>query len=413
MATYASKSPGVYLEDVPQAQPTEFNTGVPVFLGSVAALPSSVPVDAGIARLDVPTWAQLENQEQETAVSWASGHLGPAVRGFFQNGGQLCYVVHIDGASALDGALAVLESSTAFDLVCAPGLADLDAADLAGAQARILRFCAERGDCFAILDSVKNNLASKGLLIQGAKAHRDALAAAIITAADAAGMDRESLRINGALYFSWLKVRGSAGVPDGFVPPSGHVAGIYARIDQSQGFYKAPANEALEGVFDLQAALGASDQEGFISTGTPNVNCLRAFPGRGIRIWGARTLSLRSSWLYINVRRTVMTVHRWLEIMMTDYLFEPNESRLWIRINRDVGAFLDELHRRGALQGRTASEAYFVKCDAENNPQAVRDAGQVVVEVGLAAATPREFLVVRLIHGADGLVSVSAGPGAP
>jgi phage tail sheath protein FI len=191
------------------------------------------------------------------------------------------------------------------------------------------------------------------------------------------------------------------------------VAGVYARIDRSQGFYKAPANEVLEGVFDLQASVGAVDQAGFIAAGVPNLNCLRAFPGRGIRVAGARTLSLGQDWLYVNVRRTVMTIRRWFEVFMTDFLFEPNDPRLWLRINREVTAFLDDLHRQGALEGATAPDAYFVKCDAENNPSAVRDAGQVVVEVGLAPSTPREFLVVRLIHGADGIVSVSAGPGAP
>jgi hypothetical protein len=408
VASYASKIPGVYLEDIPRPPPPAFDTGAPVFLGSVASLPARVPVSKGIARLDLATWTQLDQAERASGASWASGHLGPTVRGFFQNGGLLCYVAHLAAPSALDRALAALEPSTDFDLVCAPGLADLDAAALSAAQAKILRFCAQRGDCFAILDSARNNLASKGLLIQGATDHRDALAAAIVADADAEGLDRESLRVHGGLYFPWVKVRGAAG-GDGFVPPSGHVAGVYARIDRSRGFYKAPANEVVEGVFDLQAALGSPDHGRLVGSGAPNLNCLRSFPGRGIRVCGARTLSLGQEWLYVNVRRTVMTVRRWLEVFMTDFLFEPNDPRLWLRINREVTAFLDDLHRRGALEGATAPDAYFVKCDAENNPKAVRDAGQVVVEVGLAPATPREFLVVRLIHGEGGLVSVTAG----
>ncbi|MFT3767540.1 MAG: phage tail sheath subtilisin-like domain-containing protein [Minicystis sp.] len=391
----------------------EFNTGVPAFLGAVVSLPSSLAVDAGLYRIEATSFTQLEQQEQKSGVAWASGHLGAAVRGFFQNGGQLCYVVHLADPSVLPSALAVLEPSSDFDLVCAPGLATLDSAELSAAQARILAFCADRGDCLAILDSARNNLVDKSALIQAAKAHRAALESAITALATASSRSPEELRIHGAAYFPWIKVPGpGANAGSVLVPPCGHIAGIYARTDRSRGFHKAPANEVVEGVIDLQVSISAADQEGFMSTGVSNLDCLRAFPGRGIRVWGARTLSLGQDWLYVNVRRTVMTVHRWLEIAMTDFLFEPNDPRLWIRIHREVSAFLNELHRRGALQGATAADAYFVKCDAENNPPAVREAGQVVTEIGLAPSSPREFLVVRLVHSQGGIVSVTASPGA-
>lgn len=413
MSTYASKIAGVYLEDVPEPPPAEWNTGVPVFLGAVAALPASIPVSDGLARISVAAWTQLEEAEQRSGVSWAAGRLGPAVRGFFQNGGQLCFVAPLLDPSVLDATLGSIEPSTDFDLVCAPGLADLPATELAAAQAKILRFCAKRGDCFAILDTARTNLASKGLIIQAAKDHLTALEAAIAAVAGAEGLATEDLRVNGALYFPWLAVRAAGGADGGLVPPSGHVAGVYARTDDERGFHKAPANEVMEGVIDLQAALGAADQEALFSAGMARLNVIRAFPGRGVRIWGARTMSLGQSAVYVNVRRTVMTVRRWFEIATTDFLFEPNDPRLWIRINRDVSAFLDDLHRRGALQGATPADAYFVKCDAETNPPAVRDAGQVVTEIGIAPSSPREFLVVRLIHGASGITSVTAVADAP
>lgn len=413
MSTYASKIAGVHLEDAPEPAAAEWNTGVPVFLGAVAALPASIAVSAGVTRISVAAWTQLEEEEQRSGASWAAGRLGPLVRGFFQNGGQLCFVAHLPDASALDATLAQIEPSSDFDLVCAPGLADLPTTELAAAQAKILRFCAKRGDCFAILDTAMTNLTSKGPVIQAAQDHLAALDAAVAAAAGAEGLASEDLRVNGALYFPWLAVRAAGGADGGLVPPSGHVAGVYAATDDRRGFHKAPANEVMEGVIDLQASLGAADQEALSAAGMARLNAIRAFPGRGVRIWGARTLSLGQSSMYVNVRRTLMTVRRWFEIATTDFLFEPNDPRLWLRINRDVTAFLDDLHRRGALQGATPADAYFVKCDAETNPPRVRDAGQVVTEIGIAPSSPREFLVVRLIHGASGITSVTAVAGAP
>ncbi len=143
MVTYASKSPGVYLEDVPRAPSAPFRTAVPAFLGRVAA-------PSGTLQLDASSWSDLE---QQSGAAWALGYLGLAVRGFFQNGGQLCYVVPFSDPSGLDAALAALSEISDFDLVCAPDLTALDTAALAAAQARILELCADRGDCFAILDS--------------------------------------------------------------------------------------------------------------------------------------------------------------------------------------------------------------------------------------------------------------------
>ncbi|MGH9892024.1 MAG: phage tail sheath family protein, partial [bacterium] len=138
------------------------------------------------------------------------------------------------------------------------------------------------------------------------------------------------------------------------------------------------------------------------------VNCLRAFPGRGIRVWGARTLSDDPAWTYINARRLFVTVGRRLERLMQDVTFAPNDIRSWVRIMRELTAYFDDLFRQGALKGRTAEEAFFVKCDGETNTPEVRDAGMVVTEIGLAPATPGEFIVVRVIHGPSGVTITPA-----
>src|SRR6185295_5493572 len=156
--------------------------------------------------------------------------------------------------------------------------------------------------------------------------------------------------------------------------------------------------EVVEGVLDLQAVLTAQDV-GTLHAG--GVNGLRAVPGRGIRVWGARTLAADPAWRDITARRTVLTVRRWLQRFMEGLVYEPNDVRLWVRIMRELTAYLDALFQRGALKGRSPAEAFYVKCDSETTPPEVVDAGLVVTQLGLALATPAEFVDVRVIHGAS------------
>ena len=174
------------------------------------------------------------------------------------------------------------------------------------------------------------------------------------------------------------------------------------------GIHKAPANDDLEGVLELEVNLTNDQQDRLNPEG---INCLRAFPGRGIRVWGARTLSVDPAWTYINVRRLFLMAGRWIERNMGGVSFEPNDPKLWARIGRDLTAYFNDLFTRGALKGRTAQEAFYVKCDAETTPLEVRDAGMVVTEIGLARAVPNEFVVVRMTHGASGVTI--AGPTRP
>ena len=198
----------------------------------------------------------------------------------------------------------------------------------------------------------------------------------------------------GALYYPWIKVDDPASGAAAFVPPSGHVAGIWARSDSRRGVHKAPANEDIFGVVDIetdltQAELGTLNVQG--------VNCIRAFPGRGIRIWGARTLAEASSeWRYVNVRRLFNYIKGSIEQGTQWVPFEPNDQRLWGKVRRDVTAFLNRTWAQGALFGTTADQAFYVKCDAETNPPEVIDAGIMVCEIGIAPVKPAEFVVFRI-----------------
>jgi uncharacterized protein len=183
------------------------------------------------------------------------------------------------------------------------------------------------------------------------------------------------------------------------VPPCGHIAGIYARTDARIGFHKAPANEVVEGVLDLQPNITSELQSQLNDVG---VNCIRSFGRRGIRVMGARTLSGHRDWRYVNVRRIFLTLVRWIEHNMNDLVFEPNGPPLWDRVRDRLGGYCYELFARGALKGRDPAEAFFVKCDAEVNPLEVREAGQLICEVGLAPLTPAEFIVVRISQSVAG-----------
>ena len=156
---------------------------------------------------------------------------------------------------------------------------------------------------------------------------------------------------------------------------------------------RRPANEVVRGAIGLEMQISRNEQDTLNPIG---INCIRAFPGRGIRVWGARTLSSDPSWRYINVRRLFNFVEKSIENGTQWVVFEPNDCDLWERVTRDVSAFLTRVWRDGALFGATPDEAFYVKCDAELNPPEVRDAGQLIVEIGIAPVKPAEFVIFRI-----------------
>jgi phage tail sheath protein FI len=199
-----------------------------------------------------------------------------------------------------------------------------------------------------------------------------------------------------ALYYPWIEVADYSDSPNTsrFVPPSGHLVGLYNRVDAERGIHKAPANETLYGAIGLQFSVSKGEQDVLNPVG---VNCIRAFPERGIRVWGARTLSTTDgAWRYISVRRLFIMVETSLQNGMNWVVFEPNDRMLWAKIRRDVSSFLRTVWRSGALFGSTPEEAFYVKCDDELNPPEIRDLGQLIIEVGLAPVKPAEFVIFRV-----------------
>lgn len=199
-----------------------------------------------------------------------------------------------------------------------------------------------------------------------------------------------------ALYYPWITVPNprNAGKPIA-VPPSGYMAGVWSRNDETRGVYKAPANEIPKGVIGLSYDSNFREQELLNPLG---INCIRAFPNRGIRIWGARTLVEPDTveWRYINVRRLVSYIEKSIELGIQWVVFEPNDQDLWERVKRTLNNFLARLWREGALYGASPEQAFYVKCDSDINTPETMLLGRLYVEVGVAPVRPAEFVVMRM-----------------
>lgn len=283
-----------------------------------------------------------------------------------------------------------LESIDEITMVAAPDLMSahqrgmIDREGVKTVQLAMISHCEQMADRVAVLDTLP------GLSAQQVRTWR----------LDEAGYDSRYA----ALYYPWLSVFDPLRGRNVLVPPSGHVAGVWARNDVERGVHKAPANEVIRGAVNLGHLLSKTEQDLLNPIG---INCVRAFPGRGIRIWGARTLSSDPAWRYLNVRRLFNFLEESILIGTQWVVFEPNDDRLWSSIRRNITAFLTEQWRAGALFGRTPAEAFYVKCDEQNNPQESIDLGQVVCEIGVAPVKPAEFVVFRLAQFSDSTSLVS------
>jgi hypothetical protein len=198
-----------------------------------------------------------------------------------------------------------------------------------------------------------------------------------------------------ALYYPQVIINHPAGNGTLKVPPSGHVMGVYARTDDLKGVHKAPANEAVRNVVGVEVVI-ADDEHGPLNE--KSVNVIRAFPGRGVLIWGARTISTSTQWRYINVRRLMLFIEESIQEGTEFAVFEPNNTELWQRLKRAVNEFLERVWKSGALLGDKAEQAFRVRIDDELNPPATIALGQLIIEVRVAPTTPAEFIVFQIIQ---------------
>jgi phage tail sheath protein FI len=311
--------------------------------------------------------ARLWPREQEQSLNIEMTQLIPATTQDFQ--GKVTERSGVEGLEALDDVT----------MVCVPDLMapmpgqKLDMNQIKAVQTMMIAHCERLGDRVAILDSPPD------MMPQEIGKWR----------METAGYDSSYA----ALYYPWITVNDPVTNRPIDIPPSGHMAGVWARNDNTRGVHKAPANEVVQGAIGLAYQTTKGEQDTLNPIG---VNCIRAFPGRGIRVWGGRTLSSNPSWRYINVRRLFNYVEKSIENGTQWVVFEPNDRRLWARVRRDVTAFLKTVWRDGALFGSSPAEAFYVKCDDELNPPESRDLGRLIVEIGLAPVKPAEFVIFRI-----------------
>jgi phage tail sheath protein FI len=253
--------------------------------------------------------------------------------------------------------------------------------EVTAVQSLMIAYAEQAGDRMVILDSIPG---------QTAQQIRDQVLASPFS----------SDHGQAAYYYPWIKVvdevhsRPGKPVPK-LIPPSGHMAGVWARVVSNRGVHKAPANEAVLGVVDLETQVTQGEQAILNPEG---INVIRSFPGTGIRVWGARTLATRGnpSWKYVNVRRLFNYLEKSMSRNLQWTVFEPNDEDLWGRVRRTISAFLYTEWKEGHLFGTIPEEAYYVKCDRETNPQEMIDLGRMYVEVGVNPVKPAEFVIIRI-----------------
>jgi len=345
-------------------------------------LPSFSPAPAGAPKL-CTTFSDFKKFFGDFSGDQTQSFLAQAVYGFFNNGGSRCYVMRVAKEDDIPKFLVNFEAIDEIAMVAAPGLAQNDAVGK-NTRTQLIAHCQIRTqDRFAIFDSPQivesGNPSALDLTLLDSKSANSVLPPFTDFA---------------AFYFPWIEVFDPVSDGPVFTPPSGHIAGIYARVDNDRGVHKAPANEPVLGALDLKYAISKAQQDGLNPEG---VNCVRNLNGN-LTVWGARTLGgdANADLKYINVRRTLLFLRKSIDQGTQWVVFEPNEPGLWQKITRNITAFLTTVWRSGALFGTTAQQAFYVKCDAETNPPELRDLGQVVTEIGVAIVRPAEFVIFRI-----------------
>jgi phage tail sheath protein FI len=351
----SQKQPRIYVENIQlQPQPIEgISTSTSAFLGETQIGPTMSTL--------VTSW--LEFQKLFGGYFGEGKFLPYAVEGFFLNGGQRCFVKKVVN-NDYSAALAELEKLDDVSIVyspnaqAVPGLADL-----------LIEHCERLRSRFVIFDSLKGQNASS--------------------------VSKPRASSFAALYYPWIQVKEAGTNRLCLVPPGGHVAGIYARTDIEKGVHKAPANALVKGAVDLEFQVNQRQQDILNPQG---INCIRALAGKGIRVWGARTLSSDPIKKYVNVQRLLIYLEQSIKKGTAWTTFEFNNEATWAKVKVATEGFLEPAWLAGMLLGAKSHEAYFVKCDRSTMTQNDIVNGRLIMLIGVAPIKPAEFLILRIAH---------------
>jgi len=396
--------PGVYVVEVDGGPQPIAGAGT-----STAGFVGVVPEGVGTAPAGIPTlitnWGAFKSAfgDFQTTSPPAANTLAHAVYGFFLNGGARCWVAGVNSDEPIDKMQAI-DAFAAIDeiaIVAAPG----DTTSYV--QGYLLEHCESQSlNRFAVLDGPWEG--DSGWLTSPPIAPPSMSSpptpgevsdwVQYVSAGPTSVASLTSEDGYGAMYWPWISVFDPPTQGSITVPPSGHVAGIYARVDANRGVYKAPANEVVMGALDVGMRI-SRDESGTLNGS--RINAIRPVDG-AVTVYGARTLASDSNWKYVPVRRLFLFLRESIADGTDWVVFEPNTPTLWAQITRSVTAFLTMVWRSGALLWTTPADAFYVLCDESTNPQEVRDAGQVVTEIGVKIVDPAEFVVFQISQWAAG-----------
>ncbi len=368
------RTPGVYVEE------TSFGghsiVGVPTSTALFIGPASAWPVENEPHELVSLNEFKEVYGEQENCLFCS-------VKMFFENGGHAPYIIPTTDSStqAYEEAfqkLQQLEVISDVSIVAAPGYSALPVEDYEQVQNLLINFVEKQRHCFALLDPPQKATVQDMLAIRG-----------------------KVNSCNAAIYYPWLYVEDLATKQRLALPPSGAIAGIYARVDQERGVWKAPANELIQGVCDLEIHATNEQAEALNSA---DINTLRFFDQWGFRVWGSRTTSSQDEWKYINVRRFISYLEHSIDLGTRWAVFEPNDETTWTKVCSLVENFLLMQWRNGALCGDTPEQAYYVNCGLETITQDDIYVEQLMCEIGVAVVRPAEFVIFRIgqktaVHG--------------
>ena len=318
------------------------------------ALPAPTPAAKSIVPYDL-----CAGTGSEMVLTLEGGSNGTVL-----NVGPEAYLGEDNGPGKRTGLQAFLENGTVSIMVI-PGVTAPEV------QAALIGFCENRKSCFAILD-VPQDLKKTNDVTNFRDMYDSTYA---------------------AMYHPWLEMFDAGAKRSAYFPPSGAMAGIYARSDNERGVHKAPANEVVRGCTGLSTLYNTGEQDILNPMG---VNLIRSFPGRGIRVWGARTISSNGLWKYLNVRRLFIYIEESIRVNTNWVVFEPNSETLWGRVTRTIESFLATCWRDGALAGTSPEQAFFVECGLTTMTQDDIDNGRLICQIGIAPVKPAEFVIFRI-----------------
>ena len=350
-----------YDDQVELYENVSFNVEASNFITKRTAKSDLIEVSCGaLPSGNTPPYDSLQSDEQALLTVGLTGGSNGSVDSL----SAADFIGSDNGAGKRTGIQAFLDNDMV-SLMAVPGVTDPNV------QLMLVAHCENLGSRFAVLDMPR-----EARKVQDIMNHRDVFDSHYA-----------------AMYHPWLEIFDPLDKKNIAIPPSGSMLGIYARSDNTRGVHKAPANEVVRACVGLDCQFNKGEQDILNPKG---VNLIRAFPGQGIRVWGARTASSNASWKYVNVRRLFIFIEESIKANTNWAVFEPNDEQLWVRVKRTIDVFLTGLWRGGSLAGSATSEAFFVDIGRSTMSQDDIDNGRLVCVIGVAPVKPAEFVIFRI-----------------